>query len=144
MGSNKKIWWRCKKGHVFNTPPHKRLRSRNTSGCLECYIAITVSETEQEIYEYVSSLGYVAEQGNRSMIRQELDIYIPEKKIAIEYNGVYWHSQVAGKHKNYHYNKWLACKNKGIRLIQIWEDDYIKNPELVRKHLKDTLSYDED
>jgi very-short-patch-repair endonuclease len=52
----------------------------------------------------------------------ELDIYIPKKKIAIEFNGLYWHSSER-KEKDYHYQKYKKCKEKGIKLIQIFEDD---------------------
>ena len=48
----------------------------------------------------------------------ELDIYLPELKLAVEYNGNYWHSSI-NKHKNYHLIKSLLCREKGIRLIYI-------------------------
>ena len=60
----------------------------------------------------------------------ELDIYIPSKNIAIECNGVYWHSD-KNKEKNYHYNKYSKCKEKNIQLISIWEDQVINSPEKV-------------
>ena len=63
--------------------------------------------------------------------KQELDIYIPSKNIAIECNGIYWHSTL-NKPNNYHINKFKLCKDNNIRLITIWED-WIKNkPEIVR------------
>ena len=50
------------------------------------------------------------ESNNRSILNgKELDIYIPSKNIAIECNGVYWHSL---KPTNFHYNKWKNCKEK--------------------------------
>jgi hypothetical protein len=64
----------------------------------------------------------------------ELDIYIPEKQIAIEFNGLYWHSERT-KPKSYHYDKWLACKEVGIQLIQIWEDDWNRDPKLIKRML---------
>lgn len=51
----------------------------------------------------------------------ELDIYLPEYRVAIEYNGNYWHSQ---KDKNYHYNKSRACEENNIRLIHIFEYEW--------------------
>ena len=50
----------------------------------------------------------------------ELDFYIPELNIAIEYNGIYWHS-AKFKNNDYHYNKSMSCFNKGIRLIHFYE-----------------------
>ena len=51
----------------------------------------------------------------------ELDFYIPNLKLAIEFNGTYWHSKNAGKDIKYHLNKSLLCREKGIRLIHIYE-----------------------
>ena len=61
--------------------------------------------------------------------RKELDIYIPSKNIAIECNGVYWHSL---KPSSYHKDKYLACLDKGIQLINVWEDWVRNKPEIVR------------
>lgn len=69
------------------------------------------------------------ETNNRNIIPpQELDIYIPEKKIAIECNGIYWHSRLES---NYHCNKFIKCKEKGIQLISIWEDWIKSKPEII-------------
>ena len=51
----------------------------------------------------------------------EVDIYIPSKKIAIECNGVYWHSDKI-KTKNYHYKKYKVYEENNIQLLSIWED----------------------
>lgn len=65
---------------------------------------------------------------------KELDIYIPSKKVAIEINGIYWHSDKE-KPKDYHMNKFKECRKQGIQLIQIWEDWMVHNPEIVRSFL---------
>lgn len=65
----------------------------------------------------------------RSIISNELDIYIPSKNIAIEFNGIYWHS-AENKHPKYHINKYIECKEKGIQLISIWEDQYVLNRDI--------------
>lgn len=84
----------------------------------------TVSKKEMDMYEYIKEIypGEV-EKSNRSMINPfELDIYIPDKKIAIEFNGLFWHSEKM-KGKNYHKQKLELCTAKGIRLVQIFEDE---------------------
>ncbi|MFW6130771.1 MAG: hypothetical protein ACOC56_06250, partial [Atribacterota bacterium] len=53
----------------------------------------------------------------------ELDIYLPDFNIAIEYNGLYWHSELNGKDRNYHLNKTNICENENIQLIHIFEDE---------------------
>ena len=63
---------------------------------------------------------------------KELDIYIPSKKIAIECNGVFYHSSQVIRSYKQHEEKWRLCKDKGIQLLTIWED-WIKNkPDIVR------------
>lgn len=73
---------------------------------------------------------------------KELDIYVPSKKVAIEINGIYWHSDKE-KSKDYHMNKFKECKKQGIQLIQIWEDWMVHKPEIVRSFLLSKLGYSE-
>ena len=60
----------------------------------------------------------------------ELDVYIPSHHIAIECNGVYWHS-TRHKIKDYHYNKMLMCREKGIQLLTIWQDWDVNKRDIV-------------
>lgn len=79
---------------------------------------------------------------NRKILkRKELDIYIPKKNIAIECNGVYWHSMVDSV---YHYNKWKECKDNNIQLISIWEDWITNKSSIVKSIILSKLGiYDE-
>ena len=132
-GSGKKIWWICRLGHEWSSIVCHR---SNGSGCPSCWSKQFISKGETQVADYIKGLGLTIKQTNRSIIKgQELDIYVPEKNIAVEYNGIYWHSEAGGKNRNYHYNKWLACKEQGIQLIQIWEDDWIYNPNIVKTML---------
>lgn len=139
-GSDFSAWWICKKGHEWQTTVSSRT-GKGKTGCPACWASTFVSKAEQEIYDYVTSLGVQAEQSNRRILgkKQEIDIYIPSKKIAIEFNGLYWHSEKAGKDKDYHRNKWLACKDQGIQLIQVWEDEWKRNPEQIKRMLAHKL-----
>lgn len=50
----------------------------------------------------------------------ELDFYIPDLSLSIEYNSILYHSNESGTSINYHRNKSILCKNKKIRLIHIY------------------------
>lgn len=63
--------------------------------------------------------------------KHELDIYIPGLNLAIECNGIYWHSDKI-KSKDYHIKKLHECNNYGIQLIQLWEDWIINSPEIIK------------
>ena len=67
----------------------------------------------------------------------ELDIYIPNLKLAIEYNGCYYHSAESGMSKDYHLNKSLKCRDLGIRLIHIYDfENFNEQCDLVIKLLQ--------
>ncbi len=70
----------------------------------------------------------------------ELDIYIPDKKIAIEYNGIYWHGESKGKNQFYHQNKTDLCRAQQIKLIQIYESDYKNKPNVVKSIISNKLN----
>lgn len=93
-----------------------------------------ISCGEKEVYEFIKTI-YDKEiiRNDRSILNgKELDIYLPDAKIAIEYNGIYWHSEVRGKSNNFHQDKSKECLEKGINLIQIWEDDWFFNKDIIK------------
>jgi hypothetical protein len=71
--------------------------------------------------------------------RFSLDIYIPSHKLAIEYNGLYWHSTDFHPDPYYHLKKTQACEALGIRLIHIWEDDWNLKRPLMESKLRHIL-----
>ena len=110
---------------------------RGLLGCTSCSSAGT-SKAEAELFEYVRSLVPSAQQGVRCILPTrplwELDIYIPELSLAIEYNGLYWHNEKQ-KGKNYHAEKTRLCKEQGIRLVHVWEDDWVNKTDIVKRTL---------
>ncbi len=94
------------------------------------------SKPELEILSFVQQYFPNAESGNRSILNgQEIDIYIPEIKLGIEFNGLYWHSEYILSNPLYHMNKTNMCQSKGIQLIQIFEDEWIEKQEIVKSIL---------
>lgn len=74
-------------------------------------------------------------------LNQELDFYISQKKLAIEVDGSYWHSQKL-KDPKYHQNKSLECLNAGVRLIHIFEYEWIQDEtrEKIKQLLRNALN----
>ena len=72
---------------------------------------------------------------NRSIINPyELDIYLPDINLAIEFNGLYWHSEL-NKEKDYHLNKTKSCEDNGIQLMHVWEDDWVNKKDIIKSML---------
>lgn len=131
--SNQNVWWMCHKKHEWTSDVSGRSRGQ---GCPVCASNRYVSKAEQEIADFIVSQGLAIMPSDKRTIKgMELDIYVPEKKIAIEYNGLYWHSDLKIADIKYHYNKWLRAKEAGIQLIQIWEDELNRNPEQIKAML---------
>lgn len=100
------------------------------------------SQAEREIRELFAS--YDCSFNVRDIINGELDVYVPALKLAIEYNGLYWHSEANGRGKWYHRNKYEECLKKGIRLISILESEWIDTKELVISKLKRIANISDD
>ena len=91
------------------------------------------SSAELKLYNFLLSYNIKVIQSDRKMINPyELDLYLPDYNIAIEYNGLYWHSEQQGKGKNYHLNKTLKCQEQDIQLIHIFEDEWLEKEEIVK------------
>ncbi len=112
-------------------------------GCYKC--GNLESKKENEIFEFIKKRNLTIEHGNRNILNgKELDIFLPSKQIAIEYNGLRWHSEEFGRNKWYHLNKTLECNNKGIKLIQIFEDEYIEHKDIVLNKISHILDIQQD
>jgi hypothetical protein len=130
--SNRKAWWKCSLGHEWEAVINGRSQGR---GCPTCSKVASFSKEEKELVAYLQNAGLTVVENDRNILDgQEVDIYLPEHNLAIEYNGLYWHTEKF-KGRTSHHDKWELCKQKGIQLIQIWEDDYKRNPELVKEML---------
>ena len=97
-----------------------------------------VSTYELKIRQLLDENNIKYDYNKRNIISNELDIYIPDKKIAIEFNGIYWHNDNE-KPINYHIDKYKQCNNLGIQLISIWEDQFINKYDIVKSILLNKL-----
>ena len=110
-----------------------------TNPCLLHPASAAPSSQELIIRSWLDEWGIAYITNDRSVIPpKELDIYIPALNVAIECNGCYWHSDME-KPKDYHTKKFVECRDKGIQLIQIWEDWMINKPEVVKSFLQAKL-----
>jgi hypothetical protein len=111
------------------------------SGCPQCAFELQTSKAELEIIDFIKELGINnIEQSNRKILNGlELDIYLPDYNFAIEYNGNYWHTEEF-KEDNHHFQKTNECINKGIKLIHIFEDEWLLKKEIVKSRIRNLLN----
>lgn len=120
----------CRKcSKTFEQTPSSHLQG-NGCGCH------TASLGQQQIFDFVNQHTTVI-QNDRNKIRpSELDLYLPAHQLAIEYNGLYYHSyhpDDGGKpDPSYHQRKTIACELANIRLIQVFENEWYNSQDLVK------------
>ena len=109
------------------------------------YFSVTensgASFAEKEVVTYIKSI-YKEEivENDRSIIApKELDIYIPEKSFAVEFDGLYWHSEAQGKGSTYHLTKTKMCMSKGIRLLHIYENEWRDKQDICKSMIASAL-----
>lgn len=124
-------------GEFWQTPA---MHSSEGQGCPNC--ATLSSKGENEIVNFIKEIiNDTIIQRDKTILnsRKEIDIYIPNKNIAIEYNGLRWHSELFNEDKFYHLSKTIECEKKGIRLIHIFEDEWVHKQTIVKEKLKHLL-----
>ncbi len=126
----------CPLHGYFKQAPYGHLTKQ---GCPLCDNSHT-SKPEKEIVQFIKSIysGEIIENDRKILSPKELDIYLPKKKIAIEFDGFYYHSGKV-KPNNYHYQKTIACENKGIQLIHIFESEWENSKEIVKSRISNIL-----
>lgn len=111
---------------------------------LECPLCNNrgTSSVETEISSFVESLGLKTTRykfvKNGKGRKPEIDIYIPELKLGIEYCGLYWHSEASSRlssPRQYHKSKMDLAKSNEIRLITIFEDEWLSRQSQVKNYL---------
>ena len=151
----KEFHWKCKRcGLEFTSKPTKnrKVESSIYARCPKCFPLLNFqSFSEQFIYNYIHETfpNLEIKSADRTILGtgKEVDIYIPEKRLGIEFDGLYWHSLHNLNDKNYHLNKTIAAENHGIQLIHIFEDEYTLHEDIVLSRIthliggKDNIIY---
>lgn len=97
------------------------------------------SQAEEVMANYIRSLGIDVVTGDRTIIKpKELDIVIPSRRLAIEYCGIYWHSDRI-RSGDYHLEKLRATNAAGYQLITIFEDEWLEHTDAVKNTLAHKL-----
>lgn len=121
--------------------------SRSVSSALHnnmCPICSKVGTSSYEL-ELVSELKKIIDceirTSDKSILGNlELDVYIPDYNFAIEIDGLFWHSEKNGKSKYYHKYKTDKCKERGVQLIHIFEDEWLTKKNLCLERIKSKLN----
>ena len=145
VNAHTKVCIICTEHGEFWQTPNNHLNGNGCPLCKNRKIGDVLRDTVEGFIEKSNELNEITnclkvlspQQRNREILRnREIDVYIPSLKLGIEYNGLRWHSEKFGKNKNYHLDKLNKCNEQGIRLVQIFEDEWINRREICESKLK--------
>jgi hypothetical protein len=131
----------CQKDHKFIIDVDNYIKRSKTGNpiCTVCYpIGDNKSIMEKELLNYITGI-YDGEVISGYRDDLEIDIYLPDMSIGFEFNGLYWHSSEY-KDKNYHINKTNFFRSKDIRIIHIWEDDWVIRRDIIESQISNMLN----
>jgi len=119
---------------------HQRNKRGFHSSCTFCNPigSMITSSLESKIINFLDSLGITHKRDRKTINPYEIDLFLPDKKLGIEINGIYWHSSTH-KPKSYHLNKTELALLKGVRLIHIFEDEIVLKEEIVKSRISSML-----
>lgn len=136
INNKTKLQFRHKKcGTVFEMRPNDFQQGYR---CPEC--AKLKSGPEIDIKNFIAEhyCGEILTNYRNLIPLLEIDVYIPEKNVAIEFDGLYWH-QERRVGKKYHYDKTKKCLDKGVRLLHIFEDEWRDQQDIVKSKILNIL-----
>ena len=123
----------CPKHGTFRQKAYVHLMGH---GCPTC--GKITSQAQLDVAEFIKSLGCEIEHENSTILDGlHMDIWIPAKQVGVEYHGSYWHTEkrVGGKHRE----KWQRAVKANVRLIQMFDFEWIERRDAVENRLKALL-----
>ena len=112
------------------------------SRCYKCH-PLGKSNWELDVHQFVKGISPDALSGDRTVLApREIDVYVPSAKLGIECHGLYWHSEAShpeGFDKRRHGDKFKTASEKGIRLLQIFEDEWRDKRSIVSGMIRHRL-----
>ncbi len=127
-----KVDVKCSKGHLWTVTPNK---FKNGNRCPHCKGSTGQRQLQDILSDYVSQ--EVIYNDRKTLHGLEIDIYYPDIKFGIEYQGNYWHVKPDIKERDS--MKRRMCKEYGIELVEVWEDDFKMNPDHVVRWLVNNI-----
>jgi hypothetical protein len=133
-GVKAKVLVRCSNGHIVEQRADALIEGHGCNQCKHSAQELSLRKTIESLYS-----GWILYNDRNLLNPQELDILLPDKNLAIEFNGTYWHSEDK-RGKNYHKDKTDLAETHDLQLIHISDWLWNNKRELVINKLKTLLN----
>jgi hypothetical protein len=136
----KEFKFECSEGHVYDIS-FELFQNRKRIKTTLCTVCNPVNSTNIS-GKQLDLLNFIKENYEKEIIQNykclinpyEIDIYLPDLRLAFEFNGLYWHNENFVENL-YHLNKTKNCENQGVHLIHIYEDDWMFKQDIVKSRI---------
>src|SRR6056297_2875605 len=135
--SKQKVKIICPVHGIFEQRPDNHIQGQ---GCPNCIPKSYTSKSEIELREWIQDFIEIKSNVRDIISPYEIDIVIPSKKLAIEFDGLYWHGEQQGKDKFYHLKKLQRCEEIGYKLIHIWSNEWEFKTDIVKSIILNMLN----
>lgn len=146
-GVHEELSLTCEKGHTFNKSYFSVWWDKTK--CPKCAVSYS-SKGENELADWIKNLipENSIDRNNRKILSgSEIDILVSDKKVGIEYNGLYYHNEMAFISRGYspqeaiayHQSKFVRALKEGIQLLTIWDYEWEEKPLAVKSRIKSLL-----
>jgi hypothetical protein len=142
-GNPMEVWFSCRCGTRKNMKfCYAAYGDALSCGCL--VIGQSELSPSAEIFRWVKQLlpqeEIIQRWRDPTIENREIDIYLPQRKLGIEYHGLIWHSEFYSKKECRDHQKFLLAKKAGIRLIQVYEDEWAGKSNIIKAQLQGILA----
>lgn len=138
-GRKKPVTILCPTHGAFSQTPGHHLKRAH--GCPEC--SHHRSKGEAALAKFMSTFVEIEERNRRVIAPKEIDIYAPAQKLAVEYCGEYWHAASSPEEertdRTRHLDKLRACEAAGLRLLTVYESEWLARPRAIRRLIRNAL-----
>lgn len=101
-------------------------------GCMQC--GASDPQWERDVAQVLLGLGHTVVRSAPVLEGKHIDLYLPERRFGVELHGLHWHTEKK-RGKQYHREKWELAEKAGIRLVQVFEDEWLQKSEIVKARL---------
>lgn len=133
---------RCRSCGSISSPSVYGVIRHEKKVCLSCRTDAS-SIPQLEIDDFVRGLigpeRSVLTSDRSNPTGYELDVYVPDSSFAVEFNGLYWHSDAVRKDRSYHNRKSKACRQNGISLLHVFQDEWRDKRQIVESMIVNRL-----
>lgn len=140
---NTSLKFLCDKYGLWTSSVRNSLKIRGYANLISRWIPAPESEITHLLKSQIPNIKIIKNDKSLLASRKELDLYLPDYNLAIEYCGIYWHNENSPTPRGrlFHYDKMIKCSKQDVRLLTIFSDEWQQNKAKIKQYIMSTLGF---